>query len=127
VLKMAGLMIAAELALHRYCVVDSANSDRRRRGHHCVLRYFTAGYPETAKLSKDLLKLNKTGKDAMRRLFAGGSVRPRNGILEDRVLLPEEVMDLASSPDCVTAKATSGAGSRSQSRCMNAEQTPAGG
>jgi hypothetical protein len=123
---MAGLMIAAELALHRYCVVDSANSDRRR-GHHCVLRYFTAGYPETAKLSKDLLKLNKTGKDAMRRLFAGGSVRPRNGILEDRVLLPEEVMDLASSPDCVTAKATSGAGSRSQSRCMNAEQTPAGG
>lgn len=69
VFEVAGLMIAAELALHRYCVVDSANSDRRRRGHHCVLRYFTAGYPETAKLSKDLLKLNETGKDAMRRLL----------------------------------------------------------
>ena len=65
---MAGLMIAAELALHRYCIVDSANSDRRR-GHHCVLRSFTAGYPETAKLSKDLLKVNETGKDAMRRLL----------------------------------------------------------
>jgi len=64
---MAGLMIAAELALHRYCVVDSANSDRRRRGHHCVLRYFAAGYPETEKLSEVLLKLNETSLRQLRR------------------------------------------------------------
>jgi hypothetical protein len=65
--KINGEMIVSMVSGGRYCIVDSANGDRRRGGRHCVLRYFAAGYPEADKLSEVLLKLNETSLSQLRR------------------------------------------------------------